>query len=626
MNTSQPATACASEIAASMTRFLAEAGLRSVPPLACCHELAHAAQIAAVQAAGAGTKPLFLLWGGDHFWIGPSAAPAGCIRCFQLWTTHRWTERLAVCGSPPADPPRLPAAMIECLASLAAAFLMAAAARPHSTARIRFVGSDMATVEDHALTPHPDCRFCCPAEIGAPDAVVRTMRRPLPPAPAAAWRAASAADLTSRIVPLAFDRRCGLVRKIERTTLRLTAIAAASVYPSRTPAAIERGFGRSGRRTDDTGLAVVEALERYAGTLPRERTRIVRGSYAGLADRAIDPRHFILPAPDQRSGHAHADTDYHPQRRYDWVWAYSFRRDDAVLVPLQLAYHGAGALKTVEGGCFAQEVSNGAAAGATLREAAFHGLLEVVERDAFLTNWYARRAVSRVSFLEGDDPHVHAVAARLSAEGATLEVLDVGADIPVACLAVRITHRRSRTEPAVLFAAAAHVDPARALRAALAEATTMIGDGVGIDHDQARARGRALLADPSLVRTMADHVDQGWPNEAIERCAFAIAPGEKAWRDIFSPFNIAGPHRLDDALSQLVGTALATCHDVLVVDQSFEPYAGNRLAFAKVLAPGLLPMTFGHANRRVSMDRLARVAGDGPAGHAPATCAPHPFA
>ena len=38
--------------------------------------------------------------------------------------------------------------------------------------------------------------------------------------------------------------------------------------------------------------------------------------------------------------------------------------------------------------------------------------------------------------------------------------------------------------------------------------------------------------------------------------------------------------------------------DVLVVDQTMPEVAGNGLACVKVLSPGLIPITFGHVNRR----------------------------
>lgn len=55
-----------------------------------------------------------------------------------------------------------------------------------------------------------------------------------------------------------------------------------------------------------------------------------------------------------------------------------------ILVPESIAYYSLG-----HRDAYVYETSNGCAIGGSLEEAIFHGILEVVERDAFLLTWYA---------------------------------------------------------------------------------------------------------------------------------------------------------------------------------------------------------------------------------------------
>ena len=58
------------------------------------------------------------------------------------------------------------------------------------------------------------------------------------------------------------------------------------------------------------------------------------------------------------------------------------------------------------------------------------------------------------------------------------------------------------------------------------------------------------------------------------------------------------------ALRHVTGRYLDEGLDVVVVDQTAREQEAVGLTSVKVLIPGLLPMTFGHRNRRVDLPRL----------------------
>ena len=60
------------------------------------------------------------------------------------------------------------------------------------------------------------------------------------------------------------------------------------------------------------------------------------------------------------------------------VWGYSLSQNLPILVPESIAYYSLG-----HRDAYVYETSNGCAIGGSLEEAIFHGILEIVERDAF---------------------------------------------------------------------------------------------------------------------------------------------------------------------------------------------------------------------------------------------------
>lgn len=133
--------------------------------------------------------------------------------------------------------------------------------------------------------------------------------------------------------------------------------------------------------------AIGEALERYAASfLPPGR--VVVGAAQDL-DGAVDPERFALFSAEQ---HAVPSFPFHPFRRdtvIGWVEGFSLPGGEPALLPAQLVYmpwrpRAESELR------IGHATSSGIACGPTLEEAVLPGLLEVVERDAFMLTWHNR--------------------------------------------------------------------------------------------------------------------------------------------------------------------------------------------------------------------------------------------
>jgi ribosomal protein S12 methylthiotransferase accessory factor len=355
------------------------------------------------------------------------------------------------------------------------------------------------------------------------------------------------------------------------------------------------GYGRAAERGTARRIAILEAWERWASLRPRE-VPVVRGSYWDLRATAIDPRTLGSHGPDALLRPGFGLSRFSSSRDYDWVWAYSFQRDERVLVPVDVAYYGLNR-PSARHRCFVYETSNGCAVGGCREEAVLHGLLEVAERDAFLLTWYGRRSV----------PELVGTTAGVT----LLDITTVEQRVP--CV---LAIARSPDGPAFACATAAH--PA-SVSAAAEHAVTELGPfaaDLAVRYRRHRDTARAMAENPDLVRRMGDHALAYADPVAAARTAFLF---ETATDGIQSD-PIATDDLRDDVLA-MVERYTSVGLDVLVVDQTTAELRERELACVKVIVPGTLPMTFGHAYRRVhGLPRLAAHANGGPINPWP-----HPF-
>lgn len=546
-------------------------------------------------AAAAMPDGIRLLMEEGRLWLLDARTPGPCGDCLALWRAWRGQD-------PPAAPQDsadcLPVAML--LAGLQAICLARLPPLPDDdVARLRSIDTATGAARDHVLMRHAACPSCAgPQPAISADPITAAAPGPL--------RSRTLEQLADTVLPIAVDGDVGIVRWVaRRTDLRMAATATALIN---SPAGLlqpEHGHGRSGVRAHDPAIAAIEAIERFAGALPGRQAPPLCASFAELGGRAIDPALFILPnvVPDLQ--HGGSLKPYDPDLPMAWTPAWSMRRQASVLVPTQIAHYGAPA-GDMPGGRFVVEVSNGCAAGGSLAEAMLFGLMEVIERDAFLVSWHSGRRLQAYAAAQSPDPTARAMLARLEAEGLQVTVLDIGCGLPGSSLAVCAADPAQRLDAALVCAAASHVDPDRALRAALNEVLTMKRIETDAEKDRRRALAAQLLADPRQVRTMDDHVTQGWSSAGAQAKAFPVHAGVRPWH----AFPRTAADRLSGAalLAHYVDGVLTAAHDVLVVDQSLPPLAARGLHMVKLLAPGLLPMTFGHDNRRLDWARIARFA------------------
>jgi len=538
--------------------------------------------------------------------IGPRYVPGvpGCVTCAEFRRSLA-DEHHAVRQTVRDRYPRLaeePSRWVTRLTARTVAAVTAAevAGAGRTRGALVYVDLDTLAVSTHRILPDPLCPVCGAIPDDSPEAA-RTILRPQPkPAPDRyRIRALGEADLT-RLRDTYVDDETGLIQRVHTFASGSLAVGVAAMR-TRWQSRSELSWGRTLRHRTSETVAVLEALERYGGMVPIGRRTVVRASFAEVPGTAVDPRTLGLYEPERYALPGFPFQPFDVDRVCRWVWGFSFARQEPVLVPQRYAYYRAHAADP-DDPSFAYEISNGCALGSCLEEAILYGLLEVVERDAFLMTWYARLAVPRIDLASARDRSVPMLAQAIEADtGYRVLAFDTTMEHGIPSVWAMAVSPAGTDGPALACAAGAHLDAEQAASGALRELGPILADLVERYPDTA-GHARAMAGDPSLVVSMDDHSVLYSSPEAAPRLDFLTTSAQfltfaeirsRHGTDAFRNTDLTAD--VTEVLRRLSSHGL----DVVVVDQTTPEHRAGGLHCVKVIVPGTLPMTFGHANRRV---------------------------
>ena len=542
--------------------------------------------------------------------LGPWVLPGrdeGCLECLRVWTAnnHRepthWATTPAGAARRLAQSPWPPIAEAMLAGLLEAAGIASTATR--RPGRYRRLDWDALTVVEHRFSPYTECWVCA----AVPDDSAAAAELQLQPRLKARAEDARIANprlsreaLRERFV----DRRSGQIQRVFHDLTSSLSPMFGAEMPICGSSTIERGFGRAATRPKSETIAMLELLERYCGHSPRAQRSVVRGSFEAVQrshpGQVVDPLDFVLHEAWQYDAPGFEMEPYSPALEFDWCWAFSLREQRSKLVPQQLAYYWLPHHKDRPVNRFVYDSSSGCALGGCIEEAILHGLYETLERDAYLTRWWGRLTPRPIRLESIGDAEVQALLARSTAQGYEVHLFDMRLDIDLPMALAMIVDPRPDAPVKSYCASAASGQWTQAIFGALVEVTTAMAV---YSHTLPKLRDKALslCRDPQLVQEMHDHVIMYSAPESFAKLGFMFG-GEPVDLRELPP----RPSELDlsEELRRLVDATLRVAKDVLVVRQGYEGIAELGLDCAKVIAPGLTPVTFGQQARRVSVDRV----------------------
>lgn len=436
------------------------------------------------------------------------------------------------------------------------------------------------------VTPDPFQALCLEGcrhslgdgEMAPPEALTNTYRRPLESF------FASGPTLTDLVNPVAGP----LAPAVDVDLTSAVTAKASGYFVCHTPAGdyVRPWGGHENSNRTATLVGLLEGVERLGAAAPgthdvlsdppRRLRRIDLGAFG------VDPSGWSTPAPEVLS----------------WSKAYSLTHRETVCVPTRIAFYAA----ALPDAPFVQESSNGCAIGGTDAEAQLFGLLEAVERDAFLIAWYGGISLTEIDPRSIQDGMTRMLSRRMRLSGQDVRFFDATVGLPIPTV-IAVSES---ADGATCVGAGSHLDPARALRSALVEVASDFQ--VARSHlVRRRPELERMIEDFSLVRTMEDHADMF--SHPLAR------PFLSHWLDQanghYVPLDSLRRHA-DGGRSVSTDLALAL---IDINKAGLEAVAvptptdlSRRLGAAcwRVLIPGLIPVDFGWAHQRaLHMRRLS---------------------
>ncbi|MGT2834947.1 YcaO-like family protein [Streptococcus hyointestinalis] len=352
----------------------------------------------------------------------------------------------------------------------------------------------------------------------------------------------------------------------------------------------ECGYGRSSSFQDSTNIAQLEAIERFSSMYYPYKTKDIYGKFSDLPS-AVHPEKFILPSSDKNPF-----TPYRNDLEIYWTEAESLKNNKNVLIPEQLAVYGDSFFRDKKKQHrFIYDSSNGVSLGGTFEEAVLYGLLELIERDNFLTTWYGRIPVEEVTIkslgLSGD---ILKIINRAQHDGFDVRVFDISMELGVPSFWALVRSLKDHKMYAYT-AAGSNPIPHKAAESALLEALV----GIKI-HDNMNAEFGMEV--PSEVTEMEDHVN--YYSSSQHKAAFDFLEASHVTN--LSPQKYIQENSTRSYLKELIQRVLEKYDDVFVVNLTSKEMEELGIYTVKVIVPGLLPITFGVQNERISMSRINR--------------------
>ena len=218
---------------------------------------------------------------------------------------------------------------------------------------------------------------------------------------------------------------------------------------------VHTGKGLTGNQARVSVL--MEAIERYSAEIKEEdRAKFHFESY-NEGDRAkkVEPSSLILSAISNVT----------PDSKIEWCEGYDLMTEEEVLLPANAVYHP---YTTTRGGRLFRSDSNGIASGNNLEEAIFHGIMEVIERDALSYVEIKKDAGKRIA-IEEDDGLIFELKERFNSQGIETYFWYIPTDVgfPTVALALDSPEKNPNL---LVYGAGTHSDPKIAAIRAITEA------------------------------------------------------------------------------------------------------------------------------------------------------------
>ena len=267
-------------------------------------------------------------------------------------------------------------------------------------------------------------------------------------------RARSPEDTLKRVRGI--TGKAGITRVADRTGLdRLGIPIFTSIRPGAQEGAVTVYTGKGCTPQEAEVSAIMEGIERFSAE--QGALTLVKGSYEVLRARynILDPVRLILPKMRM----------YVHDEEMEWVKGYSVTGERDILVPAEAAFHPYERQNQLF-----RTNTNGLAVGNVMEEAVLHGLMEVIERDAW--SLFEGEGVEGrdVDLSSSDNDLIRETLKKFEAASIRAYAKDITSGVRITTIGVAIDDEKNKDPALLSLGVGTHLIPEVASLRALTEA------------------------------------------------------------------------------------------------------------------------------------------------------------
>lgn len=418
------------------------------------------------------------------------------------------------------------------------------------------------------------------------------MRTIVNPAPFPLW------DILDSLV----DERTGIVRHLIEVKREAGAPDLFGYYAKACDTnafTTQRNFSEAGGASTDRKIAMAkaigEAVERYCSAI-FDVSELPYFSFDSASFPAVSPGNFALYSLQQYQEDGFPYHPFLPDTPVHWIQGTDLMSNQPYYVPASMVFvpyfpnHELGEVP------LCQPISTGLASHFSNADASLSAICEVIERDAFTIVWQAQLSMPQI-LIETLSAQNQDLIRRYKHSGAEVSVLNLSMDHGIPTILSVLRHIHSEL-PALVFAAATHLDPEKAVRKSLEELalTRRLAK-----HLKLTIPSFSAEMDYSGIANKMGHVRLLCDQERAHLADFIFSsPVKTEFGDID---NISSGNAEDD-VQTVVGKLTGFSRQVIIVDLTTPDVKDLGLFVHRAIIPGFHPLFFGHRVRALGGVRL----------------------
>ena len=204
--------------------------------------------------------------------------------------------------------------------------------------------------------------------------------------------------------------------------------------------------------------AIMEALERFAAEPRSSEGGLIKGSYKEMKCRytTINPESLIIPSPNLYDGNA----------LLRWVEGWDLIHEEEVLVLANAVFHPYWPKEDLQ---LFRTTTNGLASGNNIEEAILHGLMEIIERDAWSIVEVLRLVMPDIDVGSVENEVINDLIRMFQKADIEVYLKDITSDIGIPTVAATTYDKKLEDAALLTIGVGTHSNPEIAIIRALTE-------------------------------------------------------------------------------------------------------------------------------------------------------------